>query len=278
MKRKNAANNFGVSIKAIEVSLTTAFIHVIFELINLYLESSTSQTSFADYMVACYNARQGWIPQQEDFSIDQLALKEQQEVEKVEELGEDSISMFADSVNTTTTKHETKVIEFDNKNKKFCGYFGFSVQFELSNNSIDYLYQIISNMPVIEEQDKSKMKKLKLGVCIQNVDIMKIIQLLKVAYKKIEIEFEDEILRKIMANDEDFLNWIQCPQFDDDDGTKKEEHLIIEMVQKNYTQFVRLMIEQGARIDIESRKPIRFGKENQATVATVFKIAYENRN
>ena len=39
-----------------------AFFHVVFETINLYFESETSETNFMDYMVACYSARQGWLP------------------------------------------------------------------------------------------------------------------------------------------------------------------------------------------------------------------------
>ena len=52
---------------SIVASLMCACLHVILELSNLYLESKTSQSSFRDYMVACYNARQGWLPQEGDF-------------------------------------------------------------------------------------------------------------------------------------------------------------------------------------------------------------------
>ena len=44
-----------------------ALIHVILETINLHLESKTSHTGFQDYMVACYSARLGWLPQEKDF-------------------------------------------------------------------------------------------------------------------------------------------------------------------------------------------------------------------
>ena len=60
--------SINVTQKAIEVSIISAFVHLLFELLNLYLESKTSKTSFQDYMAACYNARQGWIPQHEDLS------------------------------------------------------------------------------------------------------------------------------------------------------------------------------------------------------------------
>lgn len=48
---------FGVTKDAIMLSLVFAIVHIILEVINLYLESKTCQTSFFDYMIACYNAR-----------------------------------------------------------------------------------------------------------------------------------------------------------------------------------------------------------------------------
>lgn len=43
--------------------------HLIFHGIKLYFESYATKTSYIDYMAACYNARQGWIPRREDFSL-----------------------------------------------------------------------------------------------------------------------------------------------------------------------------------------------------------------
>ena len=58
-----------VDEESIVTSLACAFIHVILELGNLTLESRTSDTNLQDYMVACYSARQGWLPQERDFYI-----------------------------------------------------------------------------------------------------------------------------------------------------------------------------------------------------------------
>jgi len=52
----------GVEPQAIYNSIYTAIIHIVFELINLYLEASTWDTQILDYVVASYNAKQGWIP------------------------------------------------------------------------------------------------------------------------------------------------------------------------------------------------------------------------
>ena len=67
---KSIGEYFSIKVTqyAIEVSIISAFVHLVFEILNLYLESKTSKTSFQDYMAACYNARQRWIPQQDDLS------------------------------------------------------------------------------------------------------------------------------------------------------------------------------------------------------------------
>ena len=48
------------------ISLMCAIIHVILELVDLYLKSKTSETSFKNYMAASYSARLGWLPQGKD--------------------------------------------------------------------------------------------------------------------------------------------------------------------------------------------------------------------
>lgn len=75
----------------------------------------------------------------------------------------------------TELENDTKeIIEFDNKGKRFCGNrrgFGYSITFELTDNSMEYLFQIISNMPVISDEDKDKRKTLFLGACIRPVKV-----------------------------------------------------------------------------------------------------------
>ena len=52
----------GITKNNILVSIVLAIIHIVFELISLYVEASTSETPFKNYLVACYNARQYWVP------------------------------------------------------------------------------------------------------------------------------------------------------------------------------------------------------------------------
>lgn len=62
LQRENFNATISVSPEAIEVSILTAIVHLVFEVLNLRLESKTSKTNFLDYMIACYSARQGWLP------------------------------------------------------------------------------------------------------------------------------------------------------------------------------------------------------------------------
>ena len=120
LREHRAQNNFTVEIDlyVIRISVQMAIMHLVFEMINLFLESRTARTTFSDYMVACYNARQGWIPQKDDF------YKEYNKEDP-----------------------KKNIIELDNKAKKFCPCIGFSIDFELTDNSMDYLFQIITEKP-----------------------------------------------------------------------------------------------------------------------------------
>jgi len=48
-----------------------AVTHVLLELLNLYLESTTWKSGFRDYMIACHNAKQGWIAQSTSFNANE---------------------------------------------------------------------------------------------------------------------------------------------------------------------------------------------------------------
>lgn len=56
--------HLGIDPLAIWISLLFAAIHVILEYMNLYFESKTWKISVGDFMIACYNAKQGWVPHQ----------------------------------------------------------------------------------------------------------------------------------------------------------------------------------------------------------------------
>ena len=191
---------------SIVASLMCACLHVILELSNLYLESKTSQSSFRDYMVACYNARQGWLPQEGDFfkiNDDDESEKQNTEINVLskeimqleshnsdDEFGGNKSNLFDLDIKS---KNREQLIEFDNKDEEYlcCGY---SVTFEFSDNSITYLFNIIANMRHIDQKFQHRKKVLMLGACIQNVSITNIIQLLRLAHAKIDVVFDEAIL------------------------------------------------------------------------------------
>lgn len=125
-------------------------------------------------------------------------------------------------------------IYFDNNNRKFCcEKIGYTIQFELTNISMDYLFQIISNLPDIDIKDKAKRKTLTLGKCIRHVSMDKIIHLMNLAYKKITIRFDDSILEEVMASDQEFLKQIVEPE--QYDTNTDHEYVIIKMAMMNYS-------------------------------------------
>ena len=58
-------SKFNVNTKTILFSISMALIHMTLEVIKIRFESWASSESFYNYMVACYNARLGWIPQRD---------------------------------------------------------------------------------------------------------------------------------------------------------------------------------------------------------------------
>ena len=83
------------------------------------IEAKTWKVPLRGYMVACHNAKQGWIAQSTDFISTNKPIKE-----------------------------DKKHIKFDENNEKFCN-LGFSVNFNFTDLSIEFLMNIISNLPKI---------------------------------------------------------------------------------------------------------------------------------
>lgn len=52
----------GISVKAIEWSIFFAALHLILETVFLKFEANAVECGFWNYVVVCFNARQGWLP------------------------------------------------------------------------------------------------------------------------------------------------------------------------------------------------------------------------
>ena len=51
------------------------------------------------------------------------------------------------------------------------------------------LIDLISNLPLVE--DEKKRKNIKLGKCIRNINIYLLLQLINISYKRVNIEFTE---------------------------------------------------------------------------------------
>ena len=163
--------NLDIGLYAVLFSLICAFVHLFLEIVNIYFEAETSDSFFVDYLVACYNARQGWVPQQKDF--------------------------YNNSV---------KPIEFDNKNKDFkslifCNQsIGYSIVFEFTNKSFVILEDLISILPKME--NGKRRKTVKLGHCIEQLSVDRVIELCNISYQRVNLEFTDtKMLKRMVEKD-----------------------------------------------------------------------------
>ena len=139
-------------------SITCAIIHVIFELINIIVESRSSNTSIMHYSVTCYNSRENWLPRESEFNFD----------------GENA-----------------DLIEID-KPGLFCNNtLGFKIGFKFTNLSFDTIIYVLSNMT---EQEFKSQPTLLIDDCFNDIDFEKIVQLTLIAKNKLKLVFSQEYL------------------------------------------------------------------------------------
>lgn len=73
-----------------------------------------------------------------------------------------------------------------------------------------------------------------------------------------------------MKSDQKFVNGLQNPE-----RVVSNEHILIEMIHKNYYQAVKIMIQLGAKLDIKAKNAITFPNSTEETFgASPFKIAF----
>ena len=242
---QGTANKIGINPVAIEISLIMALIHVILEGINLIIEAKTWKVPLRGYMIACHNAKQGWIAQSTAFiSTD----KENKEQDKMP-------------------------IKFDENTEQFCGQ-GFSVNFNFTDLSIEFLINIISNLPKIE--DSHRRNTIELGQCISDLSVNKFRQLLKLSFQKINIVFvEPEINLIKIFNNFEFKKKLTNPQLQEGDS------ILVDMVRMNYHQVVKVLINLGAKADIrtpenESLLQIAFNNHYRETMKELLQLNKNN--
>lgn len=99
--------------------------------------------------------------------------------------------------------------------------------------SIEFLINIISNLPKIKEREKRNT--IKLGFCISELSVTKFLQFLNLSFKKVNIEFiEPEIhLRDLFNKDSEFMAKLRDPE-SQEKKYEGAEPILLEMVRKDY--------------------------------------------
>lgn len=120
---------------------------------------------------------------------------------------------------------------------------------------------------------KSQRKILKLSQCIKNVSLTEILLMLRIAYGKIEIEFDEEVLYSIMIKDKEFLDRIKFPK--KHHTCQDEEYYLVEMVGMGYSQVVKVMLLALAKPELECKLYVKYESNNLHPAGTdLFYIAY----
>lgn len=83
------------------------------------------------------------------------------------------------------------------------------------------------------------LKILKLGKCVQNLQVKQVFKLLELANNKIDIRIDSDILKQIMERDKQFINYIKDPEDKDFKQYGCSEHVLIQMVKMEYVYVVK---------------------------------------
>lgn len=130
------AEELGVNIAALVISMILAVLHVLLEFIQLYLEAMACRTIFSNYFVICFNGRLGWTP----------FIKNMNEIVNVDDF--------------TKVKDKELVFDYDQITySNRCLYV--QVPFKFSTVALNSLRKTVSHLPVMDRRIT-----LKLGACM----------------------------------------------------------------------------------------------------------------
>ena len=105
------------------------------------------------------------------------------------------------------------------------------------------LQKSLSALPM--EPDANKRLSLKLGPSAEKVSIQNLINLLLIAYQRINIDIEDVNIDEMVKQNQPFLESLRNPPKDEDTAS-----LIVLLIQDGYYQIVEKFYHFGAKIDI----------------------------
>jgi hypothetical protein len=151
-------------------SLGCALAHAIIEFVFVRLEARACKTTLIHYSIICFNARFGWIPFQHLFSS--IGGK----------TDEDDLNINYEDIKSSIFKQE------------------FDVEFAFSKSTAQVLINSISKLPT--EDDEKKRKNVILGKSMDDVDMDKLIDLVEMAYQRVNLDIDKIDVHKILKRDD----------------------------------------------------------------------------
>lgn len=192
-------------MEAILISLGSAVVHSIFELIFLHLEALSCKTTKIHYTIVCFNARFGWIPFIHFFSS--VSGFDQEEAQKLNS----SNKMDMD-------------LNYEGMKSKLCASV-FQMKFKFSDSTCRVLTNSLSNLLI--EKIPEKRYNLKLGESLNDVSFDSIIELVQMAYMRVNLDISEVNLKAIVnsPSNQKVLDELKNP---DKTPKTKENFLIIQ--------------------------------------------------
>lgn len=202
-------------------SLICALLHAIIEFVFVSLEAKACKTTLMHYCIVCFNARFGWIPFQNLFT----------------------------SVGATYEDDDT--INYEEIRSKLFGQ-AFDVDFAFSKSTAQSLVNCISKLPI--EDDYRKRKNVIIGKSMDEVEMDKLIDLVEMAYKRVNINIDNLNVDKLLerSDSEHIRKNIENPPYLDKEN--RHESILLNMIRIERTHMVKEMCKRKEGLDGKGNK------------------------
>ena len=167
----DSTESLDVDVSVLLGSMTCAILHALIEGLFVSLEARACKTTLMHYCIVCFNARFGWIPFQNLFS----------------------------SVGGQVEDKDSMNIDYENIRSSLIGN-EFDVDFAFSQSTAQTLINCISKLPI--EDDPIKRKKVTIGKSMNDVDMDKLIDLVEMANRRVNIEINGIDVVKLLMKPE----------------------------------------------------------------------------
>lgn len=162
-KKPEEAEAYGVDLTSILISVGLAIAHAILECIQLNFEAKASKTSLANYCVACFNGKFGYVP-----FVDNMA-----RIIKDEHASVDDFILDYDNITYTSR------------------FVSTSVPFKFSDAGISTLCIRVNDLPKVEVTPSFRREfTLKLSTCIEDLAINDLHKIITICGHKTDLQIE----------------------------------------------------------------------------------------